>query len=305
MQIESIMICLFTSLPWRNSLVGSRMASQWGRQGKPVPGLAPNFCIDEQPQISCGCLRQKPQCGSYITNGKPHPYTELYPFLKFLPNFHCCVHFLLPPEPVSYTATHLLYSSEVPGSVSCIPEKELKGEQPRPHLGSLCSPFSKATEGAWQETLPFCYCFCNCSFSPSISARPCPGTPIVAFILRSIKKGRRCPIKSKMVDMMIFHNVILWTFCAVAEIHRWLALDTASELLLSWLLAWKKPVLTRSWEMAVPYTMALSGWRLYSQDRLLGLEHILRGTAKDHIFCRGSAVLHKWDAGMPGVWCFA
>lgn len=176
---------------------------------------------------------------------------------------------------------------------------------PDPHLGSLCSPFSKATEGAWQETLPFCYCFCNCSFSPSVSARPCPGTPIVAFILRSIKKGRRCPIKSKMVDTMIFHDVILWTFCAVAEIHRWLALDTASELLLSWLLAWKKPVLTRSWEMAVPYTMALSGWRLYSQDRLLGLEHILRGTAKDHIFCRGSAVLHKWDAGMPGVWCFA
>lgn len=38
----------------------------------------------------------------------------------------------------------------------------------------------------------------------------------------------------------------------------------------SWLLARKKSVLTRSWEMAVPYTMAVSGWRLYSRTGYVG-----------------------------------
>lgn len=194
------------------------MASQWGRQGKPVAGLAPNFCIDEQPKTRCGCLRQKPQCGSCITNGKPkpspkpHPYTKLHLFLKFLLLFPL-LHLLFAAFPANVTfqaeATHLwcLWVCEL----HSWKETEVRAAQTGSGtLGSLCSPFTKVQQkGAWQEMLPFCYCFFNCSFSPSISARPCPGTPIVSFVLSSIKKGRRCPIKSKMVDTVIFHSAIL------------------------------------------------------------------------------------------------
>lgn len=119
------------------------MASQWGRQGKPVAGFAPNFSIDEQPQTSCGCLRQKTQCGSYVTNGKPkpspkpHPYTELHLFLKFsllFPLLHLLFTAFLANIIFQVEAIHLLYSSEVSGSVSCIPEKQLEWEQPRLYL---------------------------------------------------------------------------------------------------------------------------------------------------------------------------
>lgn len=102
---------------------------------------------------------------------------------------------------------------DVSGSVSCIPEKKLKLEQPRLDLAPWevsAVPLRRCNKKEHgRKCYPSVTVFSIVCFPPSISARPCPGTPIVSFVLSSIKKGRRCPIKSKMVDTVIFHNAIL------------------------------------------------------------------------------------------------